>query len=125
MSQAVLQDQNTTRTSPQVIDLDELIPQTQRIKLDGKEHDVVPPSVEMYLKVMKARQRMKNADTEIEHIEQAIELIVLAVPTISRDRLVRLQIQPLNRLADIVMEMMSDGSEEEEAVSPDGKTSGE
>lgn len=103
-----------------IVNLDELIPDTQYVVLDGKEHAVEPASVDMYLSVMKRRQRMKNADTELEQMEQAVELIVLACPTISRERLGKLPLRALTKLADIIQEQMSD-----EAEGEDGKNSPE
>lgn len=95
-----------------IIDLDALIPETQYVRLDGKEHEILPPSVDMYLQVMKRRGRMKNADTELEQIEQAIELICLACPTIPRERLIKLPMRALTAMTDIIEEQMSDEVED-------------
>lgn len=103
-----------------VLDLDALIPDTQYVKLDGKEHEVNPASVDMYLQVMKKRQRIKNADNDVEQMEQAIDLITLACPTIDRARLGRLGLLALTRLADLIQKQMED-SEGELPVDTDAK----
>ena len=103
-----------------IINLDELIPDTQYVVLDGQEHPVEPASVDMYLTVMKRRSRMKNADTDLESMEQAIELIVLACPSIDRNRLGKLPLRALTKLADIIQEQMS-----EEVEGEDGKNAPE
>ena len=97
-----------------IINLDELIPDTQYVLLDGTEHAVEPASVDMYLTVMKKRSRMKEADTELEQMTQAIDLIVLACPTITRARLGKLPLRALTKLADIIQEQMSEEAEGEE-----------
>lgn len=97
-----------------VIDLDALIPDTQYVRLDGVEHAIEPASVDMYLQVMKRRQRMKNADTELEQIEQAIDLIVLACKTIPRERLGQLPLRALTAMADIIQQQMADEAEGED-----------
>ena len=102
---------DTTTNERKVTNLDELIPDDQFVVLDNKEHRIVPASVEMYLTVMKRRQRMKNADTDIEQMEQAIELITMACPTIDRERLGRLPLRALTKLTDIIQEQMSDEAE--------------
>jgi hypothetical protein len=102
------------RDGRKIIDLDKLIPETQYVKLDGEEHAVEPASVDMYLQVMRKRTRMKSADTDLEQMEQAIELIVLACPSLSRDRLGRLPLRALTALADIIQEQMADDAEGED-----------
>lgn len=99
-----------------VINLDALIPDTQFVILDGKEHAVAPASVDMYLAVMKRRSRIKNADNDLEQMEQAIELIVLACPTISRQRLGELPLRALTALADIIQEQMAEEAEGEDGA---------
>lgn len=106
-----------------IINLDELIPETQYVVLDGVEHAVEPASVDMYLTVMKRRGRMKEADTEVEQMNQAIELIVLACKSISRERLGKLPLRALAKLADIIQEQMSEEAEGEDGKNaPDANT---
>jgi hypothetical protein len=99
-----------------IIDLDELIPATQYVRLDGKEHAVEPASVEMYLTVMHKRGKMKDANTEFEQIRESIDLIALACPTISRERLGKLPLRALTKLTDIIQEQMTDEAEGEDGA---------
>lgn len=99
-----------------VIDLDALIPDTKYVKLDGIEHPVEPASVDMYLTVMKKRRNLKNADTELDQMEQAIDLITLSCPTITRARLGRLPLRALMAMTDIIEEQMAEIEE-----TPDGE----
>lgn len=94
---------------PKIINLDELIPETQQILLDGAYHDLLPSTVEMYLRVMQDRKRLSRATTEVEQTEEAIKLILLCAPTLSRDRLMSLPIKALMRLTDAIQEQMAEG----------------
>lgn len=111
-----------------VIDLDALIPDTQYVKLDGIEHAVEPASVDMYLTVMKKRRNLKAADTELDQMEQAIDLIVQACPSISRVRLGKLPLRALMRMTEIIESQMADveeTTEDEVALAAESDTSGE
>lgn len=113
----------TNGTAPKerkIIDLDELIPETQYVRLDGKEHAVEPASVEMYLTVMRKRSKMREADNELEQIQQAVDLIALACPTIPRERLGKLSLRALMAITDIIEEQMAT-----EAEGEDGKNTPE
>lgn len=108
-----------------IIDLDALIPETQYVRLDGVEHAVEPASVDMYLTVMARRGKMKEADTELEQIQQAVSLITLACPTIKRERLGKLPLRALTAITDIIEEQMADeaeGKEGEHAPDPNTET---
>lgn len=104
-----------------VINLDALIPESHTIILDGVEHAVEAASVEAYLRVLKTRGRLKNVSTEAEQVELAVEMIVVAVPTIQRERLMRLPIRALMAVAELVMDQMRDG-EDDSDISDSGES---
>lgn len=104
-----------------VINLDALIPESHTIILDGVEHTVEAASVEAYLRVLKTRGRLKNVSTEAEQVELAVEMIVVAVPTIQRERLMRLPIRALMAVAELVMDQMRDG-EDDSDISDSGES---
>lgn len=91
-----------------IINLDELIPEQQTVILDGQEHPLNPPSVEVYLQVLKSRERMKNASEEVEQMTQAIMLIELCCPTIAKERLQKLPMRALTALADAIQSQMEE-----------------
>lgn len=97
-----------------IINLDALIPESHTIILDGDEHVVQAASVEAYLRVLKARGRLKNVSTEAEQVELAVEMIVIAVPTLERERLMKLPIRALMAVAELVMDQMRDGEDDSE-----------
>jgi len=98
-----------------ILNLDELIPETRYVTLRGEKYAVNPPTVDMYLRVMKARQRMKYTDKDLEMTEQAMMMIQLACPDIPEATLASLPLKALTALSDMVQEMMEDvvGTEEE------------
>jgi len=109
-----------------VLNLDALIPDQQYVKLDGVEHEIQAPTVEMYMKVMKSRQRMKNADSDVESMEQAVMLITLACPTIPEERLSKLPLPALTALADLIQQQMEGTGDENTDGTSDGvPTTGE
>lgn len=89
-----------------IINLDVLIPEKTEVTLDGVNHEIKATTVDMYLKVMKGRERLKNTSDEVEAMEQAITLITLACPTIERKRLLELPLPVLTALTDIIQEQM-------------------
>jgi hypothetical protein len=97
----------------QILNLDELIPETQYVQLGGAKYAVNPPTVDMYLRIMKARLRMKNADPDVEMTEQAIMMIKLACPDMPEEKLVALPLRALMALSDMVQGMMEDIAKEE------------
>jgi hypothetical protein len=96
-----------------IINLDELIPESQFVILDNTQHEVYPPTVDSYLKIMKSREKLRLANDEAEQMNQAINLIVMSCPTIDRGRLGRLPLKALTALTDIIQELM--GIEADEA----------
>jgi hypothetical protein len=112
----------TERKERKIINLDELIPDVQYVILDGTQHAVNPASVEMYLTVMRKRAKMKEADTDLEQIQQAVELITLACPTIPRERLLQLPLRALEAVTDIIEEQMAGEAEADGKNSPEPNT---
>lgn len=96
-----------------IINLDALIPDAAYVVLDGVQHEIKAATVEMYLKVMKSRERLKNASDEVESLEQAVMMITLACPSIDRARLMQLPLPALTALTDIIQEQMEGKSDDE------------
>ena len=113
----------TEQTGRKIINLDELIPEVEYVFLDGQEHPINPASVDMYLTVMRKRAKMHEANGELEQIQQAIELISLACPTIKRERLGQLPMRALMAVTDIIERQMQDEAEGKDGVNaPDPNT---
>lgn len=91
-----------------IINLDELLPEKQLVILDGQEHELIPASVEVYMQVLKARERMKHASQELEQMEQGVMLIRLCCPSIEEARLRRLPLRALTALVEAIEEQMAD-----------------
>ena len=111
-----------TKRERKIVNLDELIPDIQYIILDGQEHPVNPPSVDTYLIVMRKRRKMKEEDDELAQTEQAIDLITMSCPGVSRERLGQLPLRALTALVDMIQEMMSTEVEGENAPEPEADT---
>lgn len=101
-------------TEQTILNLDELIPEERYVQLRGTTYVVKPPTVKMYLEVMKQRQRTKYADKDLEMTEQAMMMIKLACPDIPADMLADLPLRALTKLSDMVQEMMEDVASENE-----------
>lgn len=112
----------TTASERKILDLDALIPATQYVRLDGVEHAVIPASVDMYLTILQKKNKMKMADEDLEKITQAVELISLACPTISRKRLGELPLVVLTTLTDIIEEQMGNTETAGGTNAPDPNT---
>lgn len=106
-----------------IINLDELIPESQFVILDGKQHEVSPPTVDSYLKIMKQKDNLRLANNEAEQMNQAINLIVMSCPTIDRARLGRLPLKALTALTDIIQDLM--GIEDDAVPTQSGEQAGE
>lgn len=89
-----------------VINLDELIPESTFVVLDKTKHEVISPTVEMYVKILKSQRGLRNANSDVEQVEQAVELIHLCCPSITKDRLRSLPMVVLNRLTKVIDEKM-------------------
>jgi hypothetical protein len=108
--------------APKIINLDSLIPEKQFFILDGDQHELLAASVEVYMKVLKSRERMKSSSEEVEQMQQAIMLITLCCPTITEARLNRLPLKALTALADAIQGQMEEQVDEaggEEAPATD------
>lgn len=108
-----------------ILNLDALIPDKEFVLLDGVEHEIKTPSVGMYLTVMKARSRMKNADNDLEAMEQSIALITLACPDIPEARLKELPLPALTALAERIQALMEGEDESTDGTSDEAQKSGE
>jgi 23S rRNA maturation-related 3'-5' exoribonuclease YhaM len=98
-----------------IIDLDALMPEKYLIRLDGKEHDLSATTTEMYLKVLKTKKKLGAADDEVTQVETSIDLIVLALPTVNRERLMKLPVPLLMKITEAIdaqMEMMTSDKDE-------------
>jgi len=108
-----------------VLNLDALIPDDHFVLLDGVEHKVTPPTVDMYLQIMKARQRMKNVDPDLEGMEQSVMLIRMACESIPEERLRRLPLPALTALADLIQNQMENVDDSGEGTAEGVTESGE
>ncbi len=107
----------------QVINLDELIPEGAAVIFKGERHEVVPASTEMYLEVLKQRDKVKHANEQIEQVEQSILLIRMSCPTIPEKDLRRLPLKALMALTKLIEGFMEDINEGKDK--PDGDALGE
>ena len=105
---------------PNIINLDALIPEQQYVVLDGTQHEIQFASVEIYMRVIKDRERMKHSSEEVDQMTQAVDLITMCCPTIEPQRLGKLPLRALMALADIIQEQMR--GDDAEAVTEDGET---
>jgi hypothetical protein len=97
-----------------ILNLDELIPEDKFVKWKGKDHLLDASSTETYLKILGARKKLVavREDDEEAQVEFALKMIVLALPTIPRDELIRLSPKAIMRLVDVIQkEMELDGEE--------------
>lgn len=106
--------------------LDDLLPEAAVVELDGMEHPIVAQSVEAFLQFMKRRGQLEEAaeatDATPVLIEQNIELILIAVPSIPKERLMRLPFRALMSLVEFIGEEMTGGMT---VTSEEGETKGE
>lgn len=107
-----------------VINLDALMPEQCFVTLDGANHEIKPATVDTYLRVMKAREKLKNASDEVEGLEQAIMMITLSCPTLERSRLMALPLPALTAITDVIQEMM-EGESGKEANAKEAEKAGE
>ena len=99
-------DEQEIRTVAHIIDLDALMPEKYSIRLDGKDHDLSATTTEMYLKILKAKKKLGTTDDEVSQTEMSIELITLALPSIPRERLLKLPIPLLMRITKAIDDQM-------------------
>ena len=100
-----------------ILNLDALIPDPQFVVLKGEQHEVKTPTLEMYLKVMKSRRNIRNADSDLDQMEMSIQLIKMSCPSISAEVLENLPMQAINALGELIHSLMEDQTEDAEAGS--------
>lgn len=98
-----------------VLNLDDLIPENAKVIFKGEHHEVIPASTEMYLQVLKSRDKLKHANEQVEQVEQSILLIRLCCPTIPEKDLRALPLRALLALTKVVESMMEEVNEGQEA----------
>jgi hypothetical protein len=111
--------------APRIVNLDELIPENAQVIFKGEHHDVIPASTEMYLHVLKSRDKLKSANQEVEQVEQSILLIRLCAPTIPEIELRKLPLRALMALTHLVEEMMEEINEGEKPKDAEEDSLGE
>ena len=87
-----------------ILNLDALIPEPRFVQLDGEQHQVQVDTVEMGLKMIRARDELvKAADAgEGAQAERAVQLVAEAVPTIPETRIRQLPMAALTALLSFI-----------------------
>ncbi|MBC8446830.1 MAG: hypothetical protein H8D78_03685 [Chloroflexi bacterium] len=87
-----------------ILNLDALIPEPRFVQLDGEQHQVQVDTVEMGLKMIRARDELvKAADAgEGAQAERAVLLVAEAVPTIPESRIRQLPMAALTALLSFI-----------------------
>jgi hypothetical protein len=99
-----------------ILNLDALIPEERSVRYKNAEHILQITSTESYLKVLKARKKLGALapDDEIGQTELAVDLLVLALPTIPRSDIMHLPLNAMMHLVNIVtgeMDMVDNGAD--------------
>jgi len=93
-----------------IINLDALIPDdTTIIIYQGQEHVIAAATTETYLKVIEQRGKLSSVapNDEAAMTKQAIDLLCLVIPTLKRDDVLKMPIDVLMKLVDLVMERIN------------------
>jgi hypothetical protein len=102
-----------------VLDLDAIVPEKDVVlKLDGKEHALVPVTVDNFVKNMKTMEKLGTGalDTEKEK-NMIVEMLEQVFPSVEKGRFGRLTMQQLNQLLTFAR---SNSGEEEVATEAQG-----
>lgn len=87
-----------------ILDLDAVIPEREVVvKLDGKDHKLVPVTLEDYLKNTKLIRDLATGGEDVDFQKEfdiAIDMVDRAFPSITKDRLQKLTLIQLNKLAE-------------------------
>lgn len=83
------------------IDLDEVVPETEMVlKLKGKEHKLVPTSVDTFVTNLKALEGLGLNASMVDEIETTISIVKRAFPTIPEPDLRALTLPQLKKISD-------------------------
>lgn len=113
-----------------IINLDEMIPEDRIVRFKGQDHKLEIATTETYLKVLKARKKLGGVpdDDEVAQTELALDMLVMALPSIPRNELMRLPLKAMMKLVDVVQNEMDiadvTGTPDEQKmidVTPNGK----
>lgn len=110
----------------EIINLDEIIPESARIQYQSKIYEIRPVSTEMYLQVLKTQDKLKNANEQVEQVEQSILLIRLCCPELPEKDLRAMPLRGLMRMTKEVERMMEEVNQgEDKPKNEDGESLGE
>lgn len=91
-----------------ILDLDELVQTPKYIKYKGELHQILEPSVDVYLKVLllKRRYLRDNAGVEDEYIQvqQAAQLVSGSIPTIPLEDFMKMGMAKLMKITEKIGE---------------------
>jgi len=120
----------TTREARR-LNLDDYIPAAAYVILDGIEHEIAARSVQVWLNFLKGREELEamvNDDTPNAERAEAlmngnIDIIVMVCPTVTRERLLRLSLEAIQKFTQFIAEEMRGlvETEEDEEGSGEGE----
>ena len=91
-----------------ILDLDELVQTPKFIRYKGNRHQILEPSVDIYLKILllKRRYLRDNAGVEDEYIQvqQAAQLVAGSIPTIPLEDFMAMGMAKLMRITEKIGE---------------------
>lgn len=86
-----------------LLDLDAVSNEVEfSLKLNGKTHEMVEPTVEDFIKTMKKLEDMPLNVTPRQELEMAIDMIVSVFPTVKRGDLTKLGLSKVRKISDFV-----------------------
>lgn len=107
-----------------ILDLDAILPEAQFVRLDGIDHPISVTSVEMYLQILKQRDKLDVAEKQNNEYAQtilAIDMIIMAAPSLKKERLMKLPLQALLKLTQLIESQLTEQAEEAGAANDAGE----
>lgn len=70
-----------------VLNLDQIVPENSTVILGGKEYNVLPPSVETLIKIMRVYDSIRDNDNQEQVIREIPKIVELIVPELKGKQL--------------------------------------
>jgi glucokinase len=99
------------------LDLDAVVsPVSFQLKLGGKKHEMVEPTLEQFLETMRELEALPMTLSPTEEVEHSIKMIKRAFPTVEDAMLRTLKVTQLRQLNDFMRKATGQAVEQEVAA---------
>lgn len=96
------------------IDLDKIVSKKATIRLNGTDHSIVAPTVEIFLANIASVKGMSETPSVEEEMEVAVEVLLRSFPTVKKEEFYALGLEQLQALQNFAQDFAKDAPAEGE-----------